>query len=226
MKGVTDSIAHDLRTPLTRVRGQLYRFCQTPGPHADGIVMVEAAISDLDLVLDRFAALLRISELEVRGRRAGFAIIQPDHLLKNLHDLYEPLAEERAITLTIRTEPSGPVQGDEKLLFEALSNLIDNAIKFTPVGSRVTLSLTQGKGGPVIAVADSGPGISAGERDAVLQRFYRGVDAGGVPGSGLGLSVVSAIVHLHGFALELENAEPGLVARICCTSAESVAAVK
>jgi signal transduction histidine kinase len=216
VKGVTDAVAHDLRTPLTRVRSQLYRVRQAPGVETQTAAMIEAATQDLDVVLERFAALLRISELEASGRRAGFGTIDLDALIESIRDLYDPLAEDRAVTLDFVRSGGACVRGDGKLLFEALSNLVDNAIKFVPVGGRVLIALAGEAGAPVIEVRDDGRGIAVDERRAVLRRFHRGADAGDVPGSGLGLSVVAAIVHLHGFVLEFDDGNPGLIVRIRC----------
>jgi signal transduction histidine kinase len=210
VKGVTDAIAHDLRTPLTRVRAQLSRLSREPGaPHEIG-----AAIDDLDLVLERFAALLRISELEASGRRQGFGPVDLRALAASVHALYEPLAEDRGVALTLATDADRTIEADEQLLFEAVSNLVDNAIKFTPPGGAVAIAVRSGTVGSAIEVRDDGPGIAADERTAVLRRFHRGSAAALAPGSGLGLSVVAAIVHLHGFTLDLEDAAPGLRATI------------
>ncbi|WBO23274.1 sensor histidine kinase [Sphingomonas abietis] len=216
VKGVTDAIAHDLRTPLTRVRSQLYRAHQVPGIVSPATAMIEAATVDLDIVLDRFAALLRISELEAGSGRAGFGPVDLAHIVASIHDLYEPLADERSIVFEADHARLDQVLGDDKLLFEAVSNLVDNAIKFTPIGGRVGIALRDDGHGPVIEVRDDGPGLAEDEKHAVLRRFHRGAAAVDVPGSGLGLSIVSAIMHLHGFALDFADGEPGLIARLCC----------
>jgi signal transduction histidine kinase len=226
VKGVTDAIAHDLRTPLTRVRSQLYRLGQSPGMQTPAVRMIGAATADLNIVLDRFAALLRISELETGRRRTGFAPTDLTALLERVHELYEPLAEDRGIALAIEALEPAIVAGDEKLLFEALSNLVDNAIKFTPPGGRISLALRTGGRSPVIEVRDTGPGIATEERQAVMRRFHRGSNAADVPGTGLGLSLVVAILHLHGFALALRDGDPGLIVEIRCHSHEGIGAVK
>jgi len=226
VKGVTDAIAHDLRTPLTRVRSQLYRLSQSPGIQTPAVHMIGAATADLNIVLDRFAALLRISELETGRRRTGVAPNDLTALLARVHELYEPLAEDRSIALAVEALEPAIVAGDEKLLFEALSNLLDNAIKFTPPGGRISLALRMGGHSPVIEVRDTGPGIAAEERQAVMRRFHRGSNAADVPGTGLGLSLVVAILHLHGFALALRDGAPGLIVEIRCHSHEGIGAVK
>ena len=212
VKGVTDAIAHDLRTPLTRVRAHLHRAQLLPDVPESFSVLAEKAVADLDIVLARFAALLRISEIEASARRSGFASVDLTHLVENVFDLYEPLAEENGVTMRLAESALAVVEADDKLLFEAFSNLVDNAIKFAH--GVVSIAVTQEPGAVVIDVRDDGPGIAPDERDAVLRRFHRGAHASGLPGSGLGLSVVAAIVHLHGFVLSLEDANPGLLARI------------
>lgn len=215
VKGVTDAIAHDLRTPLTRVRTTLQgldRVTRDP----DMLAGLGRAAADLDLVLERFTALLRISELEAGQRRAGFRTVDLALLAQRVYDLYEPLADDKGIALDLDSQPL-LVLGDEQLLFEALSNLVDNAIKFTAPGGRVCVTVIDDGIAPGIEVRDNGPGIAPNEREAVLRRFHRGSEAQGLPGSGLGLSVVVAILHLHGFTLHLSDATPGLVARIATT---------
>jgi len=218
VKAVTDAVAHDLRTPLTRVRAQLYRAGQQPDITPLLAGKVEAALADLDMVLERFTALLRISELETGSRRAGFHTVDLAALARAALDLYEPLAEERGIAMTLEAADGAQVFGDDKLLFEAVGNLIDNAIKFAPAGGRVDVRVLRAGDEVRIEIRDNGPGIPADQRKAVLRRFHRGAGSEGVEGSGLGLSVVVAIAHLHQFSLEFDNAEPGLIARIACQS--------
>jgi signal transduction histidine kinase len=139
--------------------------------------------------------------------------IEPGELVRQAADLYGPVAEAREVRLEAAVEPAPTIEADSKLLFEALSNLVDNAIKFTPPGGCVQVRV---EAGPLLVVEDNGPGVPEGEQAAVLQRFYRGERDRLTPGSGLGLSIVSAIVRLHGFALRLEDAQPGLRAVIDC----------
>jgi signal transduction histidine kinase len=214
VRGVTETIAHDLRTPLTRARARLHRLEQALGesdPRSEEALWV---IEELDAVLDRFRAILRISELEARERKAGFVSVDPGALVRQAAELYEPLAEAEGVVLQLSSFAGGPIEADPKLLFEALSNLVDNAVKFTPAGGRVRLAV---EAGPCIVVEDDGPGVPESEQASVLQRFYRAERDRLAPGSGLGLSIVAAIVRLHGFALRLEDARPGLRAVIDCT---------
>jgi signal transduction histidine kinase len=222
VKSASDTIAHDLRTPLTRARAQLHRLQQTRAGQDEDI---DRIIGEIDSVLARFRALLRISELEARERRAGFTTVDLSEIARQAVDLYLPLAETEGVQLRLR--PTRPVQieADPKLLFEAVSNLLDNAIKFTahrPVPqepapqAKVEVSLVLEGQVPQIVVRDNGPGIPERERSAVLQRFYRAEDKRLIAGSGLGLSIVAAIMRLHRFTLEFHDAEPGLKAVIVC----------
>ncbi|CAN5284355.1 HAMP domain-containing histidine kinase [soil metagenome] len=183
VKGVTDAVAHDLRTPLMRVRTHLLRTQQLPDIPSDFAALAGKAVTDLDVVLDRFTALLRIAEIEASERHAGFISLDVAQLLADIHELYEPLAEEKSVTLTLDAASSVRVDADGELLFEAISNLVDNAIKFGH--RRVSMSLTHKDTEAHLEITDDGPGVPAAEREAVLRRFHRGANAAGLPGAGL-----------------------------------------
>ncbi len=210
VKGVCDSIAHDLRTPLTRLRSQLYRVQQQMREEDPNATLIERCTTDIDEVLARFRALLRISELEDRSRREGFVAVDLGQTLQHVHELYAPLAEDQQQQFVLEAEQGLVVQADPDLLFEALGNLVGNAIKFTPPGGRVVLRAA--RIAPDIAhieVADSGPGIPEEQRHAVWQRFYRGDGNRDATGHGLGLSIVAAIAKLHDFELRIDGDEAG-----------------
>ncbi|MBB3005258.1 MAG: HAMP domain-containing sensor histidine kinase [Paraburkholderia tropica] len=222
VKGACDGIAHDLRTPLVHVRTHLARvpLDTLDGEHATLIEKASHGVSD---VLKRFSAMLRISEIEAMRRRAGFGDVALETLCRELADLYQPLAADKAVELSLQLTRVSTVRADYALMFEALANLLDNAIKFTPPGGRVELRLATGAQGPSVQVSDNGPGIPDAERLAVFQRFYRSERTRETPGSGLGLSLVQAVMRMHGFGLGLEDARPGLRVTLDCWAYAGVA---
>ncbi len=207
VKSATAVIAHDLLSPLASATQQLRRLQSADSVSTDDLGRVAERI---EAVLERFRAILRIAELESRQRRAGFKHIDLRDVVIPAVDLYAPLAEEAGVRLLAIVEHGASVEADPKLLFEAVSNLIDNAIKFTGRGSTVQVRVGKDPARPQLIVQDDGPGIPSSERGAVLQRFYRAEGSRMIPGSGLGLSVVAAIVRLHDFELVLEDGAPGL----------------
>jgi signal transduction histidine kinase len=220
VKGACDGIAHDLRTPLAHVRTLLLRIGEQADTLGDETLssLIARARAETDALLERFRAMLRISEIGALKRRGGFAEVRLDELVTEISELYEPLAEERSTTLITKAVAGEPIFGDRALLFEMLTNLVGNAIKFTPEGGTVRVELTRTPAGPCIEVVDNGPGIPEEERDAVLQRFYRATNTGHVAGSGLGLSIVSAVVGVHDFSIRLSDAKPGTCVTIECWS--------
>jgi signal transduction histidine kinase len=204
-------IAHDLLNPLANVAQKLRRLQNSAGSQSDEIAHIGLRIEE---VLERFRALLRIAELESRNRRAGFVCVDLADVISPAEDLYGPLAEDAGVRFLVVAQRGTTILADPNLLFEAVSNLIDNAIKFGGRGSTVEVRAGQEVGHPTIIVQDNGPGIARLERDAVVRPFYRAERQSHTPGFGLGLSAVAAIVRLHGFELLLEDAEPGLRAVI------------
>jgi PAS domain S-box-containing protein len=214
-KVVGDNIAHDLRTPLTRVRMRLERGREHASTLEEFRAVADQAIAGLDQSLTTITALLRITEIEHSRRRERFGEVHLAPLIREVGDLYDPVAEDKGVTLQVEAPDGATVQGDRDLLFEAVVNLVDNAVKFTPEGGRVELVLFYQEGETVIRVIDTGPGIPEIEREAVTQRFYRSDKTRNTKGLGLGLSMVAAIIKLHSFRLTI-SAGPGCTAEIAC----------
>jgi signal transduction histidine kinase len=212
VRNVSNAIAHDLRTPLGELRTRLEGLLlgrHVTGPAAE---QVERAIDDTDRLIGTFNALLRLAELDTGARRSGFRPVQLAPVIEPAVELYEPLAESRAMRLTAQLAPDAPpVMGDPALLTQAMANLLDNALKFSAPDTEIVVSLTgQPNETVVLCVADRGPGIPDSEKPHVLDRFFRGASSSGTQGVGLGLSMVASIVTLHGGELRLEDNHPGL----------------
>jgi signal transduction histidine kinase len=212
MQQVSNDVAHDLRTPLTRLRQRL-ELAQRRQTTVEGFrTALDGAIADADEILETFAALLRIAQIEAGTRRAGFRPVQINMLLAELVDAYQPVAEAMQQTLTGRVEPALNLLGDPELLTLMFANLIENAIRHCPSESAIEVSAERAGARRITAkVADNGPGIPAAFHEKVLQRFYRLEASRTTPGNGLGLSVVRAIAILHDAQLGLHDNKPGLL---------------
>ncbi len=215
LAGVGNDIAHDLRTPLTRARLALERARTNATTLEQLQTVVDKAIANIDQSLTIITALLRLAEIENSRRSAAFGTISLHEMLREVCDIYEPIAENKNVDLRVDVKHRLGVCGDRDLLFEAVANLVDNAIKFTPEGGRVDIELIRGDNETIVRVSDTGCGISEQEREAVLRRFYRSDKIRNTPGVGLGLSLVAAIVKLHGFRLAIHPGPSGRVEIIC-----------
>jgi signal transduction histidine kinase len=214
IRQVSDNIAHDLRSPLTRLRSRLEMARMGDLDSTRARTLIEETIAEADTLLSTFNALLRIAEIEAGRSRAGFGDVDLSAVTGDVVELYEPLAQERKQELTTEIDGDLAITGDRHLLSQAIANLIDNAIKYTPEGRAITVTLKASPHGPVLRVADGGPGIPAEFRDKVLQRFFRLEASRSTPGSGLGLSLVAAVAHLHDAKLQLDDNKPGLIVTI------------
>ena len=206
---VSDNIAHELRTPLTRLRAELEELAAAEGDIEEVRARTGGALEEADRLQSMFEALLRIARLQSGPREAG-VVVNLSALLEDVVELHRPAAEDRDQGFITRIVPGLAIQGDRDLVFQMVSNLLDNAMKYAPAGGVVCLEGRPVEGGGVeVMVADNGPGIPAEERSRVLERFYRS-PGGGAAGFGLGLSLVSAAAERHEADLRLEDAQPGL----------------
>jgi signal transduction histidine kinase len=218
VRNVSNSIAHDLRTPLAELRSRLEELALMKPSPDQTFAEIDAAVADVDRVIRIFNALLRLAEIDSGLRRSGFVAVDVAAVAAAAVEFYQPAAELRGSTLSLESSGPAPIRGDPVLLAQALGNMIDNAVKYTPEHGTITVAVRRGGDGSVeIAVADSGPGIPEGERSKAVERFYRGDASRCTPGVGLGLSLVDAVARLHGSELKLEDNHPGLRARMILT---------
>jgi len=209
VRRVSDNIAHDLKTPLSRLRNRL-EAAKLQGATSDQQrAELEQASTEADQLLLTFNALLRIARIEAGKQRAGFKNVDLAALITDVAELYEPLADEKKQRLVVNTA-SANYTGDRDLLFQAVANLVDNAVKHTPENGEIQITLRPTEKGTDLIVSDQGPGIPEEHTDHVFQRFYRLDRSRNTPGSGLGLSLVAAVAELHKIEIELQNLDPGL----------------
>jgi signal transduction histidine kinase len=226
VRNVSNSIAHDLRTPLAELRSRLEELALIRPPPEQTFAEIDGAVADVDRVIRIFDALLRLAEIDAGMRRSGFVALDAADLAANAVEFYAPAAELRNIDLALQAEGPVWVSGDPVLLAQALSNLIDNALKYAPGNGAIQVAVRKrGDGSAEISVSDNGPGIADAEKSKVVERFYRGDASRGTPGVGLGLSLVLAVAKLHGSALSLSDRHPGLTVALTLPLDPSGAAV-
>lgn len=201
VKQVSDNIAHDLRRPLTRLRNHIEKLEPTP-EH-------DALIEEVDQLMTTFNALLRISRIEQEKQRSRFSQTELSDILQDVIELYEPVGESRHITIRSELLPY-PLHADRDLLFQAFANILDNAIKYTPDNSRVSIVMKQDGGKVSVSIEDGGQGVETSELERIFDRFYRSEEARHSPGNGLGLALVKAVIELHDGDAWAEHAESGL----------------
>jgi hypothetical protein len=222
IRNVSNAIAHDLRTPLAELRSRLEELALTRPSAQETFAEIDAAVADVDRVIRIFNALLRLAEIDTGLRRSGFVNVNAAELAAQAVELYLPAAELKGIGLCCRDIAAMPVAGDPLLLAQAVSNLIDNALKYARVGGAVTVEVLRRTDGMIeITVADDGPGINDAEKLKAPERFYRGDISRGTPGVGLGLSLVAAVAKLHGGSLVLADNNPGLRAQMLIEAHEA-----
>lgn len=210
IREVSNNIAHDLRTPLTHLRNQIEEMKSKDAGAAD----IDALLAEADQILAIFHSLLRIANIEKGKRHQSFTQIELAGLLRDVAELYEPVAEEKDIRLVLDLHGHHAVAGDRHLLFQLFANLLDNAIKFSPQAGQVRLAITHSREMIFIGIDDQGPGIPAAEKEHVFRRFYRGDASRSTQGNGLGLSLVKAIIDLHQGEIVLQDGHPGLHVKV------------
>ena len=210
VRRVSDNIAHDLRTPLARLRQHLEQARLQEDPSSKSAINLEQSIKEADSLLITFNALLRIARIEAGQVKAGFGDVNFSLLLDDIVEFYEPLVEEKNQTLEKTLEANIVSSGDRDLLFQAFANVIENAIKYTPDNGNLSVSLIKLSTNLIVTIADNGPGIPVSERENVFRRFYRLDQSRSSSGNGLGLSMVSAVIALHNGTITMEDNTPGL----------------
>jgi signal transduction histidine kinase len=223
VRNVSNAIAHDLRTPLAELRSRLEELSVARPDAETTFAEIDAAVADVDRVMGIFNALLRLAEIDTGARRSGFVPVDVGKVASDVAEFYQPVAELKGVDLAFESSGDPTVAGDPLLLSQAMSNLIENALKYGAPRDTIAITTRQSDGVVEIAVSDRGPGIPDGEKTKVTERFYRGDASRGTPGVGLGLSLVAAVARLHGGRLELSDNQPGLRASLVLAALASPA---
>jgi signal transduction histidine kinase len=207
---VSNDVAHDLRTPISRLRQRLEETQRQSLSEDQYRDKIGEAISELDKILATFSAILRIAQIEAGARRRDFTSVEAGQMSSHVVDALLPVADESGKTLSIQIKDNISIYGDRELLTQLVFNLTENAIRHTPLGSHIGVLLEKKEGSFEIVVSDDGPGIPTDQRDKVFKRFYRLEKSRSTPGNGLGLSIVKAIADLHEAIIVLSDNRPGL----------------
>lgn len=209
-------IAHDLKTPIGRLRQRLEDLRRNSGTISDNLPDIDTAIAEIDSIVDTFEALLNITQIEAGARKSRFKLVDLAMVVASVQEAYEAVAEDAGMTLAVSVHGAGGavVLGDRDLLSQLLVNLIENAIRHCPPGTLISIAVSQSPSGPTLTVADNGLGIPEDERKKVFRRLYRLEKSRTTPGSGLGLALVKAIADLHGGQIRLDDNHPGLVVAV------------
>ena len=214
LRQVSNDIAHDLRTPLSRLRQRLETASTSDSSSSEMRDSVAAAISDTDAILETFGALLRIAQIEAGTRKSGFVHLALSDLVQDVVEAYEPAIEDQDKHLVVKIEDDIAFAGDRDLLAQLVANLIENSLRHTPRNTTIRIELRRHSDGTHLVVADDGPGVPSDQKEKLFDRFYRSDQSRNTPGSGLGLSLVKAIADLHGSTIKLRDNLPGLAVEV------------